>query len=161
VHRILRQPRRVAALSVPAALAAVMLSGCGGSSADEGAVAAASPANTRGTAHPTIRPSGSLPPEAAAKQGAKYYAVFLAVAADANDPPLTDAQERAKALGYPGGAGAVNCTPGARTALNLSDNGGYTAYSIFFETNKQAQDFLNAYSGKVIGTANITAGCLD
>ena len=139
-------------------LVTALATGCGGSSAGD---AATKPSQSRATAQPTARPSGSLPPEAVAKPGGKYYAVFLAVAPDAKDPALADAQDRAKALGYQGGVGDVNCTPGARTALNLNDTASYTAYSIFFDTNEQAQAFLNSYSGKVVGTAFVTAGCLD
>jgi hypothetical protein len=137
---------------------AMMLAGCGGSS---GAVAAgSSPSAAVGTERPTARPSGSLPPEAGATQGGKYYAVFLAVAGDANDPSLAAAQNRAKALGYEGGVGDLNCTPGARSALHL-DSGDYTAYSIFFTTAEQAKSFVNAYPAQVVGTAYVTAGCLD
>src|SRR4051812_35732167 len=140
-----------------ALLIAVVLAGCGGSSTPS----ASSPSKAASTERPTARPSGSLPPEAAAKPGGKYFAVFLAVAPDANDKALADAQERAKAIGYQGGVGDVNCTPGARTALNLSNSGDFTAFSIFFDTAEQAQNFVNGYSGKVVGTAYITAGCLD
>src|SRR3954468_23361915 len=112
------------------ALAAVLLAGCGGSLAPS----VSTPSKAASTEKPTARPSGSLPPEAAAKQGGKYYAVFLAVAGDANDQALADAQEQAKAIGYQGGVGDVNCTPGARTALNLSNSGDFTAFSIFFDT---------------------------
>jgi hypothetical protein len=147
--------RLLAAITVVAALTA----GCGGSS--EADQTAASSPSAAGTERPTARPSGSLPPEAAATQGGKYYAVFLAVATDVKDPSLTEAQDRARALGYEGGVGDVNCTPGARTALNLSDSGDFTAYSIFFATAQQAQDFVNAYGGHLVGTAFITAGCLD
>jgi hypothetical protein len=154
--------RLLATLAVVAALAV----GCGGSSSgtDDGTgdnAAAPSPGRSTGTEKPTARPSGSLPPEAAAKQGGKYYAVFLAVAGDAKDPALAEAQQRAAAIGYQGGVGDVNCTPGARTALNLSNSGDYTAYSIFFATAEQAQSFVNGYSGKIVGTAYVTAGCLD
>jgi hypothetical protein len=137
-----------------------MLAACGGSSTSPSA-SASSLSRTVGTERPTARPSGSLPPEAAAKQGGKYFAVFLAVAGDVKDPSLVDAQDRAAALGYQGGVGDVNCTPGARTALNLSDSGDFTAYSIFFATTQQAQDFVNGYSGHIVGTAYVTAGCLD
>jgi hypothetical protein len=112
------------------------------------------------TSAPTAHPSGSLPPEAVAKPGAKYYAVFLAVATDAKDPALDRAQAKAKTLGYSGGVGDINCTPGARETLNLSGNS-YTAFSIFFATSSQAQDFVNGYPGTVVGTAYVTAGCLD
>ena len=147
--------RLLAAISVAAALA----SGCGGSSHGNSATAGSSPSS--GTEKPTAHPSGSLPPEAAAKQGGKYYAVFLAVAPDANAAALAEAQERARKLGYVGGVGDVNCTPGARAALNLSNSGDFTAYSIFFATAEQAQSFVNGYGAAIVGTAYITAGCLD
>ena len=159
VAPIARSRFRVTGSLATVGLAAALVAGCGGSSAAKGG--AAGPSKGTGTEQPTLRPSGSLPREAGAKQGGKYYAVFLAVAGDAKDPALADAQDRAQALGYQGGVGDVNCTPGARSALNLSANGDYTAYSIFFETNDQAQSFLNAYSGKIVGTAYVTAGCLD
>jgi hypothetical protein len=142
-------------------LLATLVTGCGGSSEGTGGAATPTAAASSAAAAPTIKPSGSLPPEAAAKQGGKYFAVFLAVAGDAKDPALADAQNKAQAIGYQGGTGDVNCTPGARTALNLSNTGDYTAFSIFFETAQQAQDFVNGYHGKVVGTAYVTAGCLD
>jgi hypothetical protein len=149
----------LAALAIVAGLA----SACGGSSAADTGSVQSSPSSpsSAGTERPTAKPSGSLPPEAVATQGGKYYAVFLAVAGDAKDPALAEAQDRAKAIGYQGGVGDVNCTPGARTALNLNASADYTAYSIFFATAAQAQSFVNSYSGKIVGTAYITAGCLD
>jgi hypothetical protein len=147
-----------------AALTALLAGGCGGSSSPR---AGATPTPTATdvsaftTVAPTAQPSGSLPPEAAAKQGGKYFAIFLAVARDAHDPALATAQQEAKAVGYSGGVGDVSCTPGAREALNLAGTAHYTAFSIFFATSQQAQDFLNAYKGKVVGTAYVTAGCLD
>jgi hypothetical protein len=149
-----------------AGLAFLFAAGCGGSSGGHSATAAttsASPADATGsfsTAAPTAHPSGSLPPEAAAKPGAKYYAVFLAIAGDVKDAALERAQQKAKDLGYSGGVGDINCTPGARETLNLSGKS-YTAFSIFFATNQQAQDFVNGYPGTVVGTAYVTAGCLD
>jgi hypothetical protein len=152
-------------------LAALLAAGCGGSSGGS-AAGSTGPSPTSGassadgatgsfsTAAPTAHPSGSLPPEAAAKPGAKYYAVFLAVATDANDPALDRAEAKAKTLGYSGGVGDINCTPGARETLNLSGKS-YTAFSIFFATSSQAQDFVNGYPGTVVGTAYVTAGCLD
>ena len=159
VTAIARPHPRVTGLLAALVLTAPLVAGCGGSS--EGGGDAAGTSTSAGTEQPTLRPSGSLPPEAATKQGGKYYAVFLAVADDAKDPALAEAQEAAKKLGYQGGVGDVNCTPGARTALNLSNSGDFTAYSIFFDTAEQAQNFVNGYSGKVVGTAYVTAGCLD
>jgi hypothetical protein len=146
-----------------AALTTTLAAGCGGSSAAPRAHATPTRTDVASftTSAPTVRPSGSLPPEAPAKPGGKYYAIFLAVAKSVNDPSLLSAQEQAKQIGYSGGVGDINCTPGAREALNLAGTADYTAFSIFFATNQQAQDFLNAYKGKVVGTAYITAGCLD
>jgi hypothetical protein len=155
---------RLRILGAVAVAVAALLSACGGSSAGRSAAGASpSPSNQASftTAAPTARPSGSLPPEAPAKQGGKYYAVFLAVAGSVQDPALETAQAKAKQIGYAGGVGDINCTPGAREALNLTPSGDYTAYSIFFATAQQAQDFVNAYPGRVRGTAYITAGCLD
>jgi hypothetical protein len=110
---------------------------------------------------PTTSPSGSLPPEAPAVQGGKYYAVFLAVATDINDPGLVAAQERAKKLGYEGGTGDIGCTPGAREQLKLSSGGDYTAFSVLFATRAQAEQLAAAYGDGVVGIASVTAGCLD
>ncbi|MDX6197417.1 MAG: hypothetical protein QOJ79_568 [Actinomycetota bacterium] len=159
-----RPPRLRSSITGPVALVVitgVLATGCGGSSAETAATPSPTPSPTTATERPTQRPSGSLPPEAATTPGGKYYAVFLAVAGDAKDPALADAQERAKVLGYQGGVGDINCTPGARAALHLSDSGAFTAYSIFFATSEQAQAFASSYSGRVVGTAYVTAGCLD
>jgi hypothetical protein len=102
-----------------------------------------------------------LPPESAAEQGGRYYAVFLAVAADANDEKVAAAQRRAKALGYEGGIGELGCTAGAREQLKLPQDGTYTAYSIFFDSKERAERFVQAYGDPVVGIARITAGCLD
>src|SRR6476660_9483255 len=48
----------------------------------------------------SVGPTTGLPPESAAEQGGRYYAVFLAVAENADDPQILAAQRRAKALGY-------------------------------------------------------------
>lgn len=94
-------------------------------------------------------------------QGGKYYAVFLAVAKGATNDSIAIARERAKALGYDGGDGAIECTPGAREQLQLSASGDYIAYSVFFATKAQAQQFAAAYGKGVVGVAYVTGGCLD
>jgi hypothetical protein len=95
-----------------------------------------------------------------AAQGGKYYGVFLAVAADARDGRLGDAQARAHELGYEGGVGDISCTPGAREQLHLPA-GEYTAFSVLFATKEQAKQFASAYGDGVVGTAYVSAGCLD
>ena len=157
----------------PLALAVMitaLLGACGGSdsgdsagSGGSGVSPSARPSEQASftTTAPTARPSGSLPPEAPAKSGGTYFAVVLAVAADASDATLEAAREKAQQVGYSGGTGDINCTAGAREALNLKQGGDYTAYSIFFATAQHAQDFVNQYPGKVVGTAYVTARCLD
>jgi hypothetical protein len=132
---------------------------------------------SRGDDHPVARGSGQsllpsalpsvstgpttgLPPESAAEQGGHYYAVFLAVAEDANDEQIIAAQRRAKALGYQGGSGEIGCTAGAREQLRLPD-GTFTAFSVFFDSRERAERFEQAYGARVVGIARITAGCLD
>jgi hypothetical protein len=111
---------------------------------------------------PSTQPSASpgLPPESAAEPGGRYYAVFLAVAADAHDPKLDEAQNRARELGYAGGIGELGCTAGAREQLKVPADA-TTAYSIFFDSQQRADLFVRAYGAPVVGTALISAGCLD
>lgn len=112
-------------------------------------------------AAPSSSPIGSLPPEAAATQGGRYYALFLAVARTATDDSIAAARTRAKALGYDGGDGEIGCTPGAREQLRLSPTVNYFAYSVFFATKQQATQVARAYGKGVVGIARVTAGCLD
>jgi hypothetical protein len=159
--------RRLHGIVVPLAVAAftaAFVVGCGGSSTNGAApTVSGTPSEllASSTAEPTTSPSGSLPPEAPAVQGGKYYAVFLAVATDVHDEGLVSAQQKAKDFGYDGGVGDINCTPGAREQLHLNAKGDYTAFSILFATRDQAKAFVDAYSGPVVGTALVTAGCLD
>jgi hypothetical protein len=148
-----------------AGLVLALVGGCAGSSSGTPTPSstAGTPSELSGssTAAPTTSPSGSLPQEAPAVQGGKYYALFLAVATDVHDNGLVKAQERAKRLGYDGGAGDINCTPGAREQLKLPPNGDYTAFSVLFVTKQQAQQVADAYGDGVVGIAYVTAGCLD
>ena len=104
---------------------------------------------------------GALPPESVAEQGGKYYAVFLALAREEGAEALSRAHAQAARLGYNGGVGDIECTAGAREQLRLPVTGTYTAYSVFFDSRERAERFVQAYEQKVIGTAYITAGCLD
>ena len=103
----------------------------------------------------------NLPPEAAAKQGGRYVAVFLVVAGTADDRRLTQAQQRAQQMGYQGGIGELGCTAGAQEQLGLPADEPLTAYSIFFTSKSDADRFVTAYGAPVAGIASISAGCLD
>src|SRR3954471_13411469 len=158
--------RRLASLAAGLGVCAGAVTSCGGSSSRDHPAAptpTATPSalSASSTAMPTTSPSGSLPPEAPAVQGKKYYAVFLAVATDINDPGLVAAQERAKKLGYEGGAGDIGCTPGAREQLRLAATGDYTGFSVLFATKAEAEQLAAAYGEGVVGIASVTAGCLD
>lgn len=143
------------------ALAAVVsLAGCGGSSAASVHPSPLVLPSGTGVA-PSTSPRAGLPPEAAATQGSTYYAVFLAVAPTAQDDRLVQAQSRAKALGYEGGVGGIDCTPGARAQLRLAASGDYTAFSVLFATKAQADAFAGAYGSGVVGIAHVSVGCLD
>jgi hypothetical protein len=128
---------------------------------DGGAVAPSAPAASLLPSSLGTQPASSLPPESVAEQGGKYYAVFLALAREEGAEALSRAHAQAARLGYNGGVGDIECTAGARTQLRLPATGTYTAYSVFFDSRERADRFVQAYGQKVIGTAYITAGCLD
>ncbi len=109
----------------------------------------------------TARPAISFPPEAEAIDGGKYYGVFVSVKTSVDDPELTRVSSELEGLGYQGGVGEIDCTAGAREQLKLKSQGDYFAYSLYFATRQQAQQFVDAYEGPVVGTAFITANCLD
>lgn len=126
------------------------------------------PATGASTAAPgTSRPEttedapASWPAEAGAAQGGSYWAVFLAVAYDGAEQELQDALGSAHAVGYEAGIGDIGCTTGAREALGLDPGKSYEAVSIFFTTQADAQEFVDLYEPGVVGTALVTAGCMD
>jgi hypothetical protein len=153
------RPVYVAALAGLLLGALVFLFSRGDESPDPGVSGA--PIVPSGLSSGGARPTSSLPPEAVGTQGGRYFAVFIALAAEANDPKLLTAQERAQALGYSGGIGELECTKGAREQLKVPAGRPVTAYSIFFSSRDRADRFVAAYGAPVVGTAVITAGCLD
>ena len=158
----MRVMTRAVAVSTAAALAVLaVVTACSGGSGGAGPAPAVSPstAPSESTAAPRASPSGSLPPEAAAQPAGTYYAVFLAVAADAKDALIAAAQAHAKRLGYEGGVGELGCTQGAQEQLHLK--AGDVGFSVFFDTRAQAQQLVAAYGDQVVGIAHVTASCLD
>ena len=108
----------------------------------------------------SLHPQAGLPPEARAIQNGRYVAVFLAAVTDPASDVLRNAQARATALGYQGGLGNLGCTRGAAEQLGLDPTPAATAYSVFFTSRAQAEQFATAY-GSVLGIADITATCID
>lgn len=117
------------------------------------------PATGTSAAATTAQPA--WPREAVAVHGGRYWAVYLAVAYDAGDPELAQAQASAQAVGYAGGIGDVQCETGAAEGLGLDPAKSYSAASVFFDTRADAQAFVDRYAPGVVGTVQVTASCLD
>lgn len=167
------------------ALALLGLTACGDEGADVTGTGPTSPAATPTTptaTSPTAEPAATtplpttsaaptFPPAAeAVQQGDVVWAVYLAVARVGDDgrpdDPAGDldrARRQAAAAGYEGaiGGGQVECDRGAREALRLDPGRDYYTVSIFFATRADAEQFVAAYEPGVVGTAEITAYCLD
>ena len=176
-------PRRL--LSALAALALLALTACGDDGRDVVETGATSPAavptttsatpepvaTTPSTPPPTTSAPPTFPPAAeGVQQGDVVWAVYLAVARVGDDgrpdDPAGDldrARRQAAAAGYERdvGGGQVECDRGARAALGLDPGRDYYTVSIFFATRADAQQFVAAYEPGVVGTAEITAYCLD
>jgi hypothetical protein len=106
-------------------------------------------------------PSAEWPPAAEAVQGGQYWAVFLAVAHSGTEQAeLQAAYADATALGYPAGIGEM-CSSGAHEQLGLDPTVAYEVVNIYFDTQEQAQQFVDLYEPGVVGTAYVTAYCLD
>lgn len=102
------------------------------------------------------------PSASAATHGGQYWAVFLEVAREGTEQAeLQRAYADASALGYPSGIGDVNCSQGAREQLGLDPTVSYQVVNIYFDTSEQAQQFVDLYESGVVGTAYVTAYCLD
>ena len=151
--------RRTTALLLATALGALLV-GC---SDGGGSDTAAEPVATTPSASPTPTPSPTFPPEAEAEQGGRYWAVFLSVerGSDATGPEISEALRAAEEVGYEAGAGDLGCTQGAAEALGLDPALPYVGVSIFFASAELAQQFVDAYEPGVVGTAEVTAYCLD
>lgn len=158
----------------------VALSGCSGeaagddvaaSSASSTAAATATVATTTGaatTAVPAVTPAAPVttvaaawPPEAVAEHGRQYWAVYLEVARSGTEQAeLQAALASAQSVGYGAGIGGP-CEDGAVEALGLDPGTSYEAVSVFFDTESDAQSFVDLYQPGVVGTAFVTAYCLD
>jgi ABC-type transport system substrate-binding protein len=174
-------------LVASAVLLTALLSGCAGDTgeaakADGSSSSASSPSTSSATSpaspatgapstsptsptSPTSRGSAeetrTWPPEARAVHGGQYWAVYLAVSrGDTEYDEVERAYRSAQAVGYEAGIGDI-CATGAHEALGLDPAVSYTASSIYFDTRAQAQQFVDMYEPGVVGTAHITAYCLD
>lgn len=136
-----------------------------GAQAPVGAPAAGSaPATPPAGSPPTVPATEEpvdWPAEAAAVHGGTYWAVFLDVSRAGDTAGEQEALAALSEIGYQGGIGDIGCTAGAVEALGLDPTLGYTGVSVFFATAGDAQRFVDLYQPGVVGTARITAYCLD
>ena len=106
--------------------------------------------------------SEDWPPAAVATHGGEYWAVFLAVARPGTEAEeLQQASADASALGYPVGIADITCSSGAHEQLGLDPTVAYQVVNIYFDTQEQAQQFVDLYEPGVVGAAYVTAYCLD
>jgi hypothetical protein len=110
---------------------------------------------------PAVEEPTVWPTEAPAEHGGSYWAVFLDVTRGDDTAGGQEALAALAELGYQGGIGDIGCTAGAVEALGLDPTIGYTGVSVFFATAADAQRFVDLYQPGVVGTAKITAYCLD
>ena len=112
-------------------------------------------------APPAAETPADRPTEATAVHGGTYWAVFLDVSRAGDTAGEQEALAALSEVGYQGGIGDIGCTEGAVEALGLDPTIGYTGVSVFFATAAEAQRFVDLYQPGVVGTARITAYCLD
>ncbi len=146
---------------------------------DRGASPIASPAPT--TAPPTSEPPASSAPPVTrptfppiAKHlthGEGIWAVYLAITRDQRDPAHGVARQQLVAAGYPnaGGdraAGELGCDGDAasnlvRAGFRLEPGVTYYATAIYFDTEKDATGWVDAFEPGVIGAVHATTYCMD
>ena len=101
------------------------------------------------------------PTEATAVQGGVYWAVFLDVSRAGDTAGEQEARAALSAAGYRGSGGDVGCAQGAAEALGLDPAISYTGVWVEFTTAADAQRFVDRFQPGVVGTARVTAYCLD
>jgi len=73
---------------------------------------------------------------------------------------FADVTAAGEALGYFVGNGELDCDQGAREGLGLGE-GAYYGASVYFTSIADAEAFVAAYDGEVVGIAVVTTFCLD
>ncbi|HEX8498301.1 MAG TPA: hypothetical protein VF661_13975 [Actinomycetales bacterium] len=136
---------------------------------------AATPSTTRTTA-PPARPTTSAtevegPPGASwpkalgePRQGDPVWAVYLVTAGSSSDPAIEGSVQQAASVGYQAVVGDLACDQGAVEALGLDPYDLWSAATVYFPTERDANDFVASYRaevGDVAGYTRVTLGCLD
>ena len=129
----------------------------------------AAPTTTTTTATTTTTTTTTVPPLPDAlspTHGGEAVAVYLAVAewdsvsgnpADGFTTEIAAAQD----LGYFVGSGDLACDMGGQDGLGLPSDGYYWAASVLFATVPDANAFVAAYPGDVVGIVEVQTYCLD
>jgi hypothetical protein len=106
---------------------------------------------------------GGFPPEVIPTQGARVWAVYLAVGSpfdEAQAHKLGETESYANGLGYTGsGIGSVGCDQGAAEQLGLVPDDNRVA--VYFATAEHAQQFVAGYERQALGSAEVATYCLD
>jgi hypothetical protein len=149
-----------------------------------GPVVSAEPTSTpasSATPTPSATPSSTpvpagpdFPPAVAPsslRHGSTYWGVYVTVVRAADNYQikpddqnrLDTARKSLTDLGYEPDSGAFDngCEQGMREQLHLDPQRIYAAVRIFFATQAQAQQFVDAYQPGVVGTAKVTLYCMD
>ncbi|MGK5112292.1 MULTISPECIES: hypothetical protein [unclassified Geodermatophilus] len=106
---------------------------------------------------------GGFPPEVVPTQGARVWAVYLAVGTPFDESQahlLGETESYANGLGYTGsGIGSVGCDQGAAEQLGLAPDDNRVA--VYFATAEHAQQFVAVYDRPDLGSAEVATYCLD
>lgn len=122
-------------------------------------------APTTTTAAPTTTTEVPLPETIIPTHGGDAVAVYLGIIAESDssgdlNADFADVIAAAADLGYDAGVSDLACDVGAREGLGLED-GYYYAVGLYFATVEDANAFAAAYSGDIVGIAEVQTLCLD
>jgi hypothetical protein len=96
--------------------------------------------------------------------GEFYWAVYLAVADDFDDPALEEATQLAESYGYFAGVADIGCDAGADVALGVEPGASQATVGVLFDSAVAASQFvvaLDARGHSIAGMGRIQAFCLD
>jgi hypothetical protein len=96
--------------------------------------------------------------------GGESWAVYLAVAGDFGAPELEEAKALADTYGLLDGEGDLGCDQGGAEALGLDPNDEWAVVSVYFDTEADARQFVDAFEARghtVAGMGLVLTYCLD
>jgi hypothetical protein len=102
------------------------------------------------------------PPATPIEHGGTYWGLYLAVAADADEPEFIEWSAQAEAAGYTTGPGELACDDGAADGLGVPVD--WFGVAVYFSTREDAETasaWFAANHGEPHGIARVTTYCLD